>query len=97
MMNRMGGGVAIVNYKWKGFVHSSFTDPMGLGILNSLDIKVGEYKFCCMNGYPSLQLGHGNSYPTRPHYPTSAVRQRSHLGQETDPCRVHAQSCPARD
>jgi len=51
MMNRMGGGVAIVNYKWKGFVHSSFTDPMGLGILNSLDIKVGDYKFSCMNGY----------------------------------------------
>ena len=39
--NQMGGAVAIVNYTWKHYVEKTSTDPMGMGIINSIDIKVG--------------------------------------------------------
>jgi len=51
MMNRMGGGIAIVNYKWKGYVTLASPDPMGLGLLNTLDIKTGCYEISCINAY----------------------------------------------
>jgi hypothetical protein len=37
----MGRTMAIVTYKWRGFVLGTYTDPIKLGILRALDIKIG--------------------------------------------------------
>jgi hypothetical protein len=39
--NQMGGAIAIVNYKWKSYISDTSADPMGMGIINSIDIKIG--------------------------------------------------------
>ena len=51
--NQMGGAIAIVNYKWKSFVveGSQYTDPMGLGLINSIDFRLDDYKFRSVNVY----------------------------------------------
>jgi hypothetical protein len=41
----MGGAIAIVNYKWSKFIveRSLYTDPMGFGIIHSIDIRLDDY------------------------------------------------------
>jgi hypothetical protein len=39
----MGDAIAIVNYKWKSYICDTSTDPMGVGIINSIDIKIGRH------------------------------------------------------
>jgi hypothetical protein len=60
--NRMGGTLAIVSSSWAGFVVTSrtYTDPMGLGIVNALDFCARDYKICSVNAYfPPLKGGTG--------------------------------------
>jgi hypothetical protein len=51
--NQMGGTIAIVNYKWSKFIveGSLYTDPMGLGIINSIDIRLDDYWVRSVNVY----------------------------------------------
>jgi hypothetical protein len=49
--DRMGGALAIVSHNWRGFNSNTSTDPMGMGILNSLDLVRGPYKFRVINVY----------------------------------------------
>ena len=49
--NRMGATLAIVTYKWKGFLTHTYTDPMGIGIINALYFKVEGLYFCSINAY----------------------------------------------
>jgi hypothetical protein len=55
----MGSCIVIVNYKWARwvFANHSYTDPMKLGIVNSLDFCSGDYKKRSMNVYFSLTSG----------------------------------------
>jgi hypothetical protein len=49
--NQMGGAIAIVNYKWKSFVCGTSTDPMGMGILNTIDIRLDDNRIRLINVY----------------------------------------------
>ena len=51
--NQMGGAIAIVNFKWKSFIveGSLYTDPMGLGIINSIDFHLDDYWVRSVNIY----------------------------------------------
>ena len=58
--DRMGGAIAIISYKWRGFTANTSTDPMGIGILNMLDLVRGPYKFRILNIYlPPFPGGDG--------------------------------------
>ena len=60
--NRMGGGIAIVRRSWSGFIVSSstYTDPMGLGLVNAINFSARDYKLCAINAYfPPLRGGTG--------------------------------------
>ena len=48
---RMGGAIAIVSYRWKGFITKTKTDPTKAGILNYIDFKRGPYSFRIINAY----------------------------------------------
>jgi hypothetical protein len=57
--NPVGGWIEIVNHKMAGWVlddHTN-TDPMGLGIINSLDFKADDYKICSINAYFTSTAG----------------------------------------
>ena len=65
--NQMGGAVAIVNYKWKNFIveNSMSTDPMGMGIINSIDIRLDDYWIRAVNIYflcTSLTTGYATMH-----------------------------------
>jgi hypothetical protein len=48
----MGGAIAIINnYKWKSFVVAKTTDPMGMGIVNSIDLKMDDTRIRAVNVY----------------------------------------------
>ena len=51
--NQIGGAIAIVNYKWKSFIveGSLYTDPMGIGIINSVDFRLDDYRVRAVNVY----------------------------------------------
>jgi hypothetical protein len=75
--NEMGGCIAIVRYKWARWVLAdhTYTDPMGLGIINSLDFKAGDYKICSINAYfipanggTGLATHHTHHRLKMPHY-----------------------------
>ena len=40
--NRMEGTMAIVTYRWRGFVTKTYTDAIGMGIMNALDVRAGD-------------------------------------------------------
>jgi len=61
--NRMGGAVAIVTYKWKGYITQTYTDPMNLGVINVLYFKVDGLTLCCINAY-FLPTTHGEGPAT---------------------------------
>ena len=41
----MGGAVALVTAQWKGFITSSYTDPIGIGIINAVRFKINDHCF----------------------------------------------------
>jgi len=87
MNNRMGGAIAIISYRWAGWTlaENTYTDPMGLGIVNSLDFRVGEYKICSVNAYfPPTQGGTG---PATIHSSCSRHQHRPNM-----PCHVKRQT-----
>jgi hypothetical protein len=48
----MGGTIAIVSPQWVSWVNSNHTtDPMGMGAINSIDIKVGDKVLRSINVY----------------------------------------------
>jgi hypothetical protein len=49
--NQMGGAIAIINYKWKTYVKPASTDPMGMGIINAIDIEINQVKIRSLNIY----------------------------------------------
>jgi hypothetical protein len=49
--NQMGGAIAIITYKWKSFVCHTKTDPMGMGIINTLDLHLDTYHLRVINVY----------------------------------------------
>jgi len=49
--DRMGGAIAIVSHHWRGYTSQTSTDPMGIGIINSLDLTRGPYRFRVINLY----------------------------------------------
>jgi len=49
--NQMGGAIAIINYKWKTYVKPVSTDPMGMGIINAIDIEINQVKIRSLNIY----------------------------------------------
>ena len=61
--NRMGAALAIITYKWKGFLTSTYTDPIGLGIVNALHFKVDGLSFSSINTY-CLPTTHGDGPAT---------------------------------
>ena len=61
--NRMGAAMAIVSYRWKGFLTHTYTDPMGLGIVNALYFKVEDLTFSSINAY-FLPSTHGDGPAT---------------------------------
>jgi hypothetical protein len=86
MNNRMGGSVAIVSNNWAGFVITgdTYTDPMGLGILNSLSFCARNYRISVLNAYFPPTTGSSGPatlntsiarYQNRPTMPTVATRQ----------------------
>ena len=55
---RWGAPLPIVNYKWKSFIveGSQYTDPMGMGIINSIDLRLDDYFLCTTltTGYATM-------------------------------------------
>ena len=49
--NQMGGAIAIINYKWKTYVKPVSTDPMGMGIVNAIDIEIKQVRIRSLNIY----------------------------------------------
>ena len=49
--NRMGGTLALVTHRWKAFTTHTYTDPIGLGIVNALYFKVNGLHICSINAY----------------------------------------------
>ena len=43
----------ILSYQWRGFRAKTQNDPMGIGILNTLDLARGQYQFRIINVYLS--------------------------------------------
>ena len=62
--NRMGGAIAIVTHQWHGYVSNHIPDPTGSGLINAIDITVGQYSFRSINSYlvpTSSNTSHGRA------------------------------------
>jgi hypothetical protein len=77
--NRKEGCIAIVSYKWAGWVlaDNTCTDPMGLKIINSLDFFSGDYKIYSMNAYFSPT--NGRTGPATHHTRITSYQHRQEI------------------
>lgn len=83
----MGGAVAIITAQWKGFITTTYTDPIGIGIINAVRFKINNHCFSSACHYfPPSPPGTGpatihtriTKFQNTPRAPTWARRMSSH-------------------